>query len=112
MTLLARIRGRLGGPELGRIAQTAVAAAISWELALQLPNHGRPFFAPIAAAISLGAAVGRRGRQAIEMVTGVALGILVGAALIAIAGAGWWQILVGTFVCLAVATGAGAPPMV
>lgn len=110
--LLARIRGRLGLPELGRIAQTAGAAAISWELALQLPNHGRPFFAPIAAAISLNATLGRRGRQAIEMVTGVALGILVGAALIAVAGAGWWQILVGTFASLVLATAAGAPPMV
>jgi uncharacterized membrane protein YgaE (UPF0421/DUF939 family) len=112
VTVLARIRGRLGVPELGRIAQTSSAAAISWELALQLPNHGRPFFAPIAAAISLGAAAGRRGRQAIEMVTGVALGILVGAVLIAVAGAGWWQILVGTAVSLVLATGAGAPPMV
>jgi uncharacterized membrane protein YgaE (UPF0421/DUF939 family) len=112
MALLARIRGRLGLPELGRIAQTAVAAAISWELALQLPNHGRPFFAPIAAAISLNATLGRRGRQAIEMVTGVALGIVVGAVLIAVAGTGWWQILAGTFVSLVVATAAGAPPMV
>jgi len=112
VTQLARIRGRLGLPELGRIAQTAAAAAISWELALQLPNHGRPFFAPIAAAISLGATLGRRGRQAIEMVTGVTLGILVGALLTAVAGAGWWQILVGTFASLVLASAAGAPPMV
>ncbi len=105
-------RRRLGRAVLRQIAETAAAAGISWELALQLPNHGRPFFAPIAAAISLGAERGRRGRQAIEMMTGVALGILVGAALLAIAGAGWWQIVVGTFVALVVATAAGAPPMI
>jgi uncharacterized membrane protein YgaE (UPF0421/DUF939 family) len=109
---VARFRGRLSAPVLGRIAQSAVAAGIAWELALQLPDHGSPFFAPIAAVISLGATVGRRGRQAVEMMTGVALGILIGAALIALAGAGWWQIVVGTAVALVAATGAGATPMV
>jgi hypothetical protein len=111
-TRLDRARGRLGVGVLGQLAQTAIAAGIAWELALQLPNHGRPFFAPIAAAIALGAERGRRGRQAIEMMTGVALGILVGAVLLAVAGAGWWQIVVGTFVAILLATAAGAPPMI
>jgi uncharacterized membrane protein YgaE (UPF0421/DUF939 family) len=110
--VLATARGRLGPAVLGRIVQAAVAAALAWELALQLPDHGRPFFAPIAAVIALGAAVGRRGRQAIEMATGVTLGILVGAALVAIAGAGAWQILVATVIALVLATAGGAPPIV
>ena len=45
---------RLGGIR----NQAVVAAAIAWELAL--------FFAPMAAAISLNAELGRRGRPAIE----------------------------------------------
>lgn len=109
---IGRARTRLALPVLGRIAQSAAAAGISWELALQLPDHGRPFFAPIAAMISLGAAVGRRGRQAIEMMTGVSLGIVLGAGLLAVAGSGAWQLVVGTFVALALATAAGATPMV
>jgi uncharacterized membrane protein YgaE (UPF0421/DUF939 family) len=109
---LDRARARLGLPVLGRIVETAFAAGLSWELALQLPDHGQPFFAPIAAAISLGAAVGRRGRQAIEMMTGVAFGILVGAGLLAIAGAGAWQLVVVTFVALALTTAAGASQLV
>lgn len=112
MNRLEHIRNRLGHRALGQIAQAAVAAAIAWELALRLPNHGTPFFAPMAAAISLNAELGRRGRQAIEMMTGVAVGIVVGAALVAAAGSGWWQILVVTLVVLTVTTGAGAPRMV
>jgi uncharacterized membrane protein YgaE (UPF0421/DUF939 family) len=109
---LERARSRLGLPVLGRLAQTALAAGIAWELALQLPNHGQPFFAPIAAAIALGAAVGRRGRQAIEMVTGVAAGILMGAAVLALVGAGAWQLVVVTFVALLLTTAVGASPVV
>ena len=107
-----RARANLGSGVLGQLAQAAAAAGISWELALQLPNHGQPFFAPIAAAIALGAERGTRGRQAIRMMTGVAVGILVGAAILALAGAGAWQIVVGSGVALVITTGAGAPLMV
>lgn len=110
---LARARRNLDPRTLGQLAQSAVAAAISWEIALQLPNtNGHPFFAPMAAAIALNAEQGRRGRQAIEMMTGVSLGILIGAIAIEIGGSGVWQILVVTFVALAIATAAGASRMV
>jgi uncharacterized membrane protein YgaE (UPF0421/DUF939 family) len=109
---LQQARANLSPGVLGRIAQAAVAAGISWELALQLPDHGQPFFAPIAAAIALGAERGTRGRQAIRMMTGVSLGILIGAAALALVGAGAWQIVVGTAAALVVTTAAGAPLMV
>jgi uncharacterized membrane protein YgaE (UPF0421/DUF939 family) len=102
----------LGLGVLGRLAQAAVATGIAWELALQLPDHGQPFFAPISAAIALGAERGTRGRQAIRMMTGVSVGILVGAAVLAVAGAGAWQIVLGTAVALVFTTAAGAPLMV
>jgi uncharacterized membrane protein YgaE (UPF0421/DUF939 family) len=109
---LRRARGNLSRGTVGQIVQAAVAAGISWELALQLPNHGQPFFAPIAAAIALGAERGTRGRQAIRMMTGVSVGIVIGALVLAVAGAGWWQIIVGTLVAFLVTTGAGATQMV
>jgi uncharacterized membrane protein YgaE (UPF0421/DUF939 family) len=109
---LQRARANLSVGVLGRLAQAAVAAGIAWELALQVPNHGQPFFAPIAAAIALGAERGTRGRQAIEMMTGVAVGILVGAGILAVAGAGAWQLVVGTAAALVVTTAAGASRMV
>ena len=107
-----RVRRRLDRETLGRIAQTAAAAGIAWELALQIPNHGRPFFAPIAAVIGLAADRGRRGRQAIQMIVGVALGILVGAAVVGALGVGGWQLVVASALTLLVASGSGAPPLI
>jgi hypothetical protein len=109
---LQRARQRLTLPVLGRIAQTAAAAGIAWELALQIPHHGQPFFAPIAAVIALGADRGRRGRQAIEMMLGVTLGILLGAAIVALAGVGAWQLVLGTVVSLVLTTAIGASPVI
>jgi hypothetical protein len=83
-----RARSRLALPVVGRIAQSALAAGAAWEIALQIPGHGKPFFAPIAAVIALGAERGRRGRQAIEVMVGVTFGILFGAAIVAVAGVG------------------------
>jgi uncharacterized membrane protein YgaE (UPF0421/DUF939 family) len=107
-----RARANLGLGPLSQLAQAAAAAGVSWALALQLPDHGQPFFAPIAAVIALGAERGTRGRQAIQMMTGVSVGILLGAGVLAVAGAGAWQIVVGTALALVVTTGAGAPRMV
>jgi uncharacterized membrane protein YgaE (UPF0421/DUF939 family) len=109
---LRRVRGNLSRGTVGQLVQAAVAAGISWELALGLPNHGQPFFAPIAAAIALGAERGTRGRQAIRMMTGVSVGIVIGALVLAVAGAGWWQIILATLLALLVTTGAGASQMV
>ena len=109
---LSRIPSRLPPRVVGRLAQIALAAGGSWELALQLPNHGRPFFAPIAAVIALGAERGRRGRQAVQMILGVAVGILLGAGVVAVASVGWWQLIVGVLVSLLVTTAVGAAPLV
>jgi sugar porter (SP) family MFS transporter len=110
---LHRARARLDRQTLARIALAAAAAGAAWEIALRVPGgHGQPFFAPIAAVIALGAQRGRRGRQAIEMIVGVSVGILVGGGLLALAGAGGWQIVVATVVAFVLTTGADAPPVV
>ena len=109
---LNRIRRRLDRDTLFRIAQSAVAAAIAWEVALQIPSSSPPFFAPIAAVIGLAADRGRRGRQAIDMIVGVVLGILIGAGLVEAAGAGAWQLGVGTALALVLATAAGVRPII
>jgi uncharacterized membrane protein YgaE (UPF0421/DUF939 family) len=81
------------------VAQTALAATLAWLVARGLIGHGRPFFAPIAATISLGVTLGQRGRRTVEMVVGVSLGVLIGDLLTASIGHGTWQI--GLFVALA-----------
>lgn len=84
------------------ILQSGVAAALAWLTAHNLIGHKAPFFAPVAAVIVLGVAVGQRLRRAAELVVGVALGIGVGDILIYFIGTGPWQIAL--VVMLAIST--------
>jgi uncharacterized membrane protein YgaE (UPF0421/DUF939 family) len=88
--VIDRLR-RLRGSAL-LAAQAGLAAGIAWWIAHDLIGHPRPFFAPIAAVIVLNVSVGQRLRRAIELVLGVAVGILVGDLLIYFIGTGPWQI--------------------
>src|SRR5215203_5140759 len=91
-----RLRAR-GWP----ILQTAVAASLAWTLATMVLGHERPFFAAIAAVVSIGVAVGKEGRQAAELVFGVACGLAVADLIVAVIGTGPVQI--GVVVALAMA---------
>jgi uncharacterized membrane protein YgaE (UPF0421/DUF939 family) len=103
----ARARFRSGGRRLQvsalPIVQCAVAAGIAWFVANDLVGHARPFFAPIAAVISLGVSLGSRLRRVAELVVGVSLGVLVGDLLIAQIGSGPWQIALVVALAMAVA---------
>src|SRR5918994_67881 len=81
------------------ILQTAVAACLAWFLAVLILGLERPTFAPIAAVIVLGLAVGERGRRAVELTLGVAFGVAIGDLLVSFVGAG--AIQAGIFVVLA-----------
>ncbi len=81
------------------IVQTAVAAAAAWAVATVAFGHVRPFFAPVSAVISLGVARGQPRRRALELVTGVAVGIAVADVLSRLLGTGVLQI--GLVVALA-----------
>jgi uncharacterized membrane protein YgaE (UPF0421/DUF939 family) len=83
------------------ILQTAVAAGVAWYLATLVLGHERPFFAAIAAVISLGLAVGQEGRRAAELVFGVACGLAVADLIVLAIGTGTVQI--GVVVALAMA---------
>jgi uncharacterized membrane protein YgaE (UPF0421/DUF939 family) len=83
------------------LAQTAVAATIAWTLAAKVLGHSSPFFAPVAAIMSLGVTRGQRGRRALELMLGVALGIGLGDLLVHAIGTGIWQL--GLVISLAMA---------
>ena len=74
------------------IVQAGIAAGLAWFIAKQLVGHPQPFFAPIAAVISLGVSLGQRMRRSVELVVGVSIGIGVGDVLISLIGTGPWQI--------------------
>lgn len=63
---------------LGPVALAAVAAALAWLLARRVLGHQQPFFAPIAAAITLSSSRIQRSRRIVQMMGGVLLGIAIG----------------------------------
>ncbi len=85
------------------IGQCAVAAGLSWWIAVNVFDHPQPFFAPIAAVVSMGLSLGKRWRRSVELVGGVAIGILVGDLLVSQIGTGTWQIIVVVALAMALA---------
>jgi uncharacterized membrane protein YgaE (UPF0421/DUF939 family) len=86
------------------IAQVAVTAGLSWYVAAELLNHPQPFFAPVAAIVTLGVSYGQRMRRGIEIAIGVAVGVLIGDLFAVLFGSGVWQIMVALVLAMSVAT--------
>ncbi len=94
------------------ILHTAVAASLAWVVATEVLGHARPFFAPVAAVVTLGLSLGQRRRRAVEVAFGVALGILVADLLVFVIGTGTWQIAVVTALAMGTALLLGGGPLV
>jgi uncharacterized membrane protein YgaE (UPF0421/DUF939 family) len=92
-SVLTAARRRLR-PHLAAIFQTAAAALGAWWLATLLLPTERPAFASIAAVICLGITYGQRRIRAIELISGVLLGIAVASGLLFLIGTGPWQIAI------------------
>jgi uncharacterized membrane protein YgaE (UPF0421/DUF939 family) len=93
------------------ILQTSVAASAAWLIATELVGHTQPFFAPIAAVVTLGLTVGERRRRAVELAIGVAVGIAIADLLVAAIGNGTWQIGVTCGLAMLAATLVGGGPL-
>jgi uncharacterized membrane protein YgaE (UPF0421/DUF939 family) len=76
-----------------QIGQCALAAGVAWFVAADLLGHNTPFFAPIAAVVSLGTSYGQRLRRVVEVTIGVAVGVLVADLLVQQIGSGGWQLV-------------------
>lgn len=75
-----------------QIGQAALAAGVAWFLAADVLGHPTPFFAPVAAVVCLGTSYGQRLRRVLEVMIGVAIGVLVGDLLVLQIGSGAWQL--------------------
>jgi uncharacterized membrane protein YgaE (UPF0421/DUF939 family) len=93
------------------VVQAGLAAASAYFVATQLLGHSRPFFAPVAAIITLGLTVSERGRRAVEVAIGVAVGIAVGDLVISGIGVGVWQLALVVMVTVTVALFVGRGQM-
>jgi uncharacterized membrane protein YgaE (UPF0421/DUF939 family) len=91
------------------IAQCAIAAGVAWWFAQHVVGHPTPFFAPIAAVVSLGTSYGQRLRRVAEVTIGVALGVFGGDLLVRTIGTGSWQLalVVGLAMTLAILLDSG-----
>jgi uncharacterized membrane protein YgaE (UPF0421/DUF939 family) len=86
------------------LIRLSVGTGVSYFIASSVFDHQQAFFAPIAAVITLIASgASRRLRTMVELVAGVAIGVLVGELLILAIGRGPWQ--VALVVVLAVSVG-------
>jgi uncharacterized membrane protein YgaE (UPF0421/DUF939 family) len=94
---------------LWAITQAAAAAALAWYIAHNLLGHPDPFFAPIAAAGAISASNVLHVQRAIQNISGVALGIIVGAVAKILLGTESIAIALAVFVslCVAVLIGRG-----
>lgn len=87
-----RTRGHRLRSKAFAIVQCALAAGIAWFIAADVLGHPTPFFAPIAAVVSLGTSYGQRLRRVAEVTVGVAVGVLLGDLFVFWFGSGWWQV--------------------
>src|SRR5215217_326742 len=109
-------RGFLAGIDRLRVngwsvIQTAVAASVAYLLAAFVLGHARPFFAAIAAVVCLGVTLGQRARRALELVFGVAFGLMVADLLVLVIGTGAARIGVVVLLAMAAAVFFGGGPL-
>ena len=88
---------------LWSITQASAAAGLAWYIAHDALGHPDPFFAPITAAVCLSASNVFHAQRAMQNISGVALGISLGAAVQLLLGTEWFAIGVAVLVALCVA---------
>lgn len=93
------------------VLQVAVAATLAWLLATEVLGHTQPFFAPVAAIVTLGVTYGQRGRRAFELWLGVTTGILVGDLIVMAIGTGTLQLGLVVFLAVGTAVLLGSGPL-
>ena len=80
-------------------------------IATEVFGHEQPFFAPVSAIITLGLTISERGRRAVEIALGVALGIAVGDLLVLGIGVGAAQLSLVVMLASALAIFLGSGQM-
>jgi uncharacterized membrane protein YgaE (UPF0421/DUF939 family) len=85
------------------LVQTSVAAGLAWYLTHDVLGHPQPFFAPIAAAVSLSISNVLRAQRAIQMMIGVTLGIGMGTVVVGLLGTGAIPIAIAALIALSLA---------
>ena len=94
------------------LLQGTAAATAAWVIAKYAVDHRQPLFAPIAALVALNTSLGERGLNALRLLQGVFLGILVGEATLAALAGGPGSIALAVLVATALARALGGARIV
>ena len=94
------------------LLQATAAATIAWALATTLADHPDPFFAPIAAVIAMNAERGERGMNALRLLSGVFIGIIVAELTLASLDDGYGALALATAVAMMAARAMGGARIV
>ena len=94
---------RLEAEDLWPLVQATAAATVAWWIAKHVVHHREPFFAPIAALVSLNTSLGERGLNALRLLGGVLLGIGVAELTLLVLGGGYVSLALATFLALVLA---------
>src|SRR4029078_7508807 len=81
----------------------SAAATGAWLIASHGVRHHPPFFAPIAAVVALNTTIGERGTNALRLLLGVVIGIVIGELTIALLGGGYGRMALAMFVAMLIA---------
>jgi uncharacterized membrane protein YgaE (UPF0421/DUF939 family) len=92
----------------GLAVQAGLAAALAYLVSHRLLKNPQPVFAPISAVGTLAASVGQRTRRTVELIIGVAIGVLLGDGLVYFLGTGAWQLGLVVTVAILLSIFAGA----
>ncbi|MFC6154415.1 FUSC family protein [Nocardioides yefusunii] len=90
LTLAERLRLVRGRWRL--LVRLAGATALAYAFSTHVLGHEQAFFAPVAAVVVLLGGVGLRHRMLVDLILGVAIGVLVTEGLIHVIGRGTWQL--------------------
>jgi uncharacterized membrane protein YgaE (UPF0421/DUF939 family) len=85
------------------VLQAGIAAPAAYLFSKQVLGHPQPFFAPVAAIITLGLTSSARGSRAIQLSAGVVLGIALGDLIIYVVGVGAWQLALVVVLAITIA---------
>ncbi|MFC5674543.1 FUSC family protein [Streptomyces incanus] len=90
--------------DLWPILQQTCAATVAWLIARHLVHHHEPLFAPVAAVVALNASRGERGENAVRLLLGVVIGILMAEFWLTVLGNhGYGALAIATFTAMLIA---------
>ncbi len=87
-----------------QVVKTGLASGLSWGLAKIVLDSSRPYFAPLAAILSVQVTVKESVSRGLQRVIGVVAGILVALLAVHVMGTSAWSIGILVFVSMAIAT--------